>query len=79
MSLMPTIYPSLPSRMASFKPKAYKMLLNLISIDSQPVLIARQATLGLQDADSLAKGEAESKASGQLMELQVDDRILVSL
>lgn len=62
------------------KPKAYKMLLNRISVDGQPVLIARHATLRLKKADGTSKAKSATQAdgSGQLMEVHVDDKLLVS-
>lgn len=70
--------------MAPTKHKAYKMLLNRISVDGQPVLIARQATLRLRNADGTTsvtsmKSVTHPKASSQLMEIHVDDKLLVRM
>lgn len=68
-------------KMAPAKTKAYSMLLNRILVDDQPILIARQATLKLKNADGPKKAKVGTpqQALGQLMEVHIDDKVLVSL
>lgn len=66
--------------MTSAKTRAYKMLLNRITVDGQLRFIARQASLRLQGATGSKneKGTLQPQTFGPLMEVHIDERVLVS-